>query len=83
MERVSGHPDDGPQEEEQKKGATSSVSLVRWLEDKVMKRDPTMLNDPKWKARTLWHEFMRITQVTLLYFTQTRLSRHQITIGPK
>ena len=63
MVRQSGHPDDGPQAEEKKKGATASTSLVRWLEDKVAERDPNLLKDTKWKSRTLWHEFLRITQV--------------------
>ena len=70
MVRESGHPDDGPQQAEKERGATSSVSLVRWLEDKVRDRDPTLMNDTKWRARTLWHEFLRITQVWSINFEQ-------------
>ena len=56
-----GHPDDAPEEI-----TMESTSLIRWLQNKVMERDPSLLNDTKWYYRTLWHEYIRITQVSLL-----------------
>ena len=63
MVRRRGHPDDAVPGLTERKGATDSTSLIRWLEGKVMDRDATLLNDKRWFNRTLWHEYLRITKV--------------------
>ena len=68
MLRRKGHPDD----EYDDPDATFSISLVRWLEEKVAERDPSLLRNTKWRYRTLWHEFLRITKVRK-YNTDTAL----------
>ena len=64
MERRRGHPDDGLPPPPYTNTSTFSVSLERWLEKKVAAREPELLNDTKWKYRTLWHEYLRITEVS-------------------
>lgn len=75
MERRRGHPDDGLPPPPFVNDATFSVSLTRWLEKKVMARDHELLKDPKWRYRTLWHEYLRITEVisAIEFFIMTRL----------
>ena len=46
-------------------GTTSrkSISLVKWLNDHIQRRDASILNDTDWKFKNLWHEWLRVTQV--------------------
>lgn len=72
MVRRKGHPDDAVPGLKERKGATDSTSLIRWLEGKVMERDPNLLNDRKWTNRTLWHEYLRITKVKYFILKKSR-----------
>ena len=58
MVRTSGHPDD-------EKFSSVSVSLTNYLTDRIRERDVKILNDVKWKNKHLWHEFIRMTMVSL------------------
>ena len=57
MLRYEGHPDVDEVVE------SFSIPLEKWLMEHVKERDPDLLKDKKWKYRTLWHEFIRVTQV--------------------
>ena len=45
-----------------------SISLENWLIAAALERDPDAFageNGSKWRNRTLWHEFLRVTQVLI------------------
>ena len=46
-----------------------SVGLETWLIEKVRERDPKLLEDKKWRYKTLWHELMLQMKVNLSKFT--------------
>ena len=57
MVRYEGHPD----VDEVVK--SHSIPLEKWLSEHAKNRDPSLVIDKKWKYRTLWHEFLIVTQV--------------------
>ena len=59
MCRIDGHPDD-----EMTGASCESMSLELWLVEQTDRRDPELLKDQKFYYTTLWHEFLKITQVS-------------------
>ena len=60
MYRTDGHPDDESLPE-----TCVSMSLELWLDEQLGRRDPELLKDEKFYFTNLWHEFLRITKVSL------------------